>query len=40
MIRPMPDRVGTAAARGPAHVLYAVRRRGEATAEQVADSWA
>lgn len=38
MIAPMPDRVAPPLPEGRRNVLYAVRRRGEATAEQVAAS--
>jgi DeoR family transcriptional regulator, suf operon transcriptional repressor len=38
MIRPMPERVAPPLPEGRRNVLYAVRRRGEATAEQVADT--
>jgi predicted ArsR family transcriptional regulator len=38
MIRVVPDRVAPPLPEGRRNVLYAVRRRGEATAEQVAES--
>ena len=40
MIQPMPARTAPSLPEGRRNVLYAVRRRGEATAEQVAESLA